>query len=395
MSMMKYNAVFVISSLFPYGEAFSSRARNIIKLLNVCDYKVYLVAPKSKSNTVCSELVGFEYEATYVEAPRNMLTLSGIGTAKPYMEAIKKIEQYVKIDILISSAMVHVSDALYNWSRTKQIPYILEQCEWYDASTFKGGKFNPYYHEHIKLIEKKNRRVDGIIAISALFEKHYKAQNVPTLRMPTILDIPEVKYSITREDKDYINIVFAGSLGKGKENFYEIIKALKIINEDSVRLILDIYGATRDQLNDNLNGAIELLDNTEKFLRVHGKIPQVEVNEKLMEADFSIFIRPKRKSSDAGFPTKLAESMSVGTPVITNNTGDISLYLENGINGFMTSDNTLDSIVDIFKRVTQLTSEELTALREQARRTAEEHFSYENYKEAFLNLVNLATNRVR
>ena len=37
----------------------------------------------------------------------------------------------------------------------------------------------------------------------------------------------------------------------------------------------------------------------------------------------------------AGFPTKVSESISLGIPVITNNTSDLKKYICNGVNGYM------------------------------------------------------------
>jgi glycosyltransferase involved in cell wall biosynthesis len=270
----------------------------------------------------------------------------------------------------------------------------MEQCEWYDDSTFKGGKFNPYYREHIRLIEKKNKRVDGIIAISSLFQKHYNLQHVPTLRMPTILNVSEIKYRTAVDSKNFIRIVFAGSLGKGKEKFSDIIKALKIINAENVKIKLDIYGATRKQLLENLENESNILTDTEDFINIFGRIPQEQVEDKLRNADFSIFSRPIRRSSNAGFPTKLAESMSVGTPVITNNTGDISLYLHNGNNGFIANENSIEALLDIFNRIVNMNSDDLTKMRKQARHTAENSFSYEKYKNGLIELIREAEERI-
>lgn len=395
MDRIEYNALFVISSAFPYGEAFSSRARNLIKLFNTCGYKVFVIAPQTSGDNKCAELESIDCEIKYVCAPRTVLALSGIGTAKPYMKAVEEISNKEKIDLLISSAMVHVNDSLYKWSRKNHIPYIMEQCEWYDKSTFKFGKYNPYYREHIRLIEKKNKRVDGIIAISTLFEQHYNSQNVPTLRMPTILDIDDISYKIVDKKKNYVNIVFAGSLGKGKEDLSNVIKALKIINSEQIEIVLDIYGTTRDQLEKNIDNNGAILAGTEEYINIRGRIPQSEVESKLREADFSIFIRPTRKSSDAGFPTKLAESMSVGTPVITNNTGDISLYLHDGENGYIPSENSEEAILKVFNRIMHMSEEDLIHMRKKARITANDYFSYEKYREGMLELIRAARERAK
>lgn len=379
MENIKYNALFVISSSFPYGEAFSSRARNMIKLFNECGYKVFVVAPDSQKSVDCIELESFEYETHYVHDPKNFLSLSGIGTAKPYINAIEKLSKHVKFNLIVSSAMVHVTDYLYKWSRENHVPYIMEQCEWYDESTFKGGKFNPYYREHIRLIEKKNKRVDGIIAISKLFEEHYTDMGVKTVRVPTILDIKNTSFREHVNESEKIHIIFAGSLGKGKEKLANIFNALKQVNKDTIKIVLDIYGANENQVLENIKNDFKLLSEIKEFVYIHGRIPQFEIPNKVKEADFTIFIRPNRKSSNAGFPTKFAESLAVGTPVITNLTGDIGLYLRDGENGLVVSDDSEDQLKKTFNKIIEMKAEDLSKMRKIARKTAEQYFDFREY----------------
>lgn len=379
MENTKYNALFIISSSFPYGEAFSSRARNMIKLFNECGYKVFVIAPDTQKSTDCIELESFDYETHYVHDPKNFLSLSGIGTAKPYIKAIEKLSKYVKFNLIVSSAMVHVTDYLYKWSRENHVPYIMEQCEWYDASTFKGGKFNPYYREHIRLIEKKNKRVDGIIAISKLFEEHYTDMGVKTVRVPTILDIKNTSFREHVNESEKIHIIFAGSLGKGKEKLANIFNALKQVNKDTIKIVLDIYGANENQVLENIKNDFKLLSEIKEFVYIHGRIPQCEIPNKVKEADFTIFIRPNRKSSNAGFPTKFAESLAVGTPVITNLTGDIGLYLRDGENGLAVSDDSEDQLKNTFNKIIEMKAEDLSKMRKIARKTAEQYFDFREY----------------
>ena len=381
------NIIFVISSPFPYGSAYSSRAINLTKLFCTCGYHVHVIAPKSKLVQECKELEGFDYSVEYVVDTKNVLTLCGIGTDKPYMDAVNKYLKEEKIDLIISSSMVFVADKLYKLSKKIDVPYIIEQCEWYDESTFKFGRYNPYFREHIKRIEKKNQKLDGVISISTLFEKHYLNQGVKTVRIPTILDVQNTEYRTKTDKINAYKIAFAGSLGKGKENLKPVLEALKVINKNKIQIIFDIYGPSEKQLLSNINDDIELWNTVKNCVHVHGYIPQNQVPKAIYDSDFTIFFRPDRKSSNAGFPTKLAESMTVGTPVITNNTGDISLYVKNGVNGYICNDSTSMEIESIFEKILNMDIEKYMQLRVSARKTAEESFDYKHYINAFNNLL--------
>ena len=154
-----------------------------------------------------------------------------------------------------------------------------------------------------------------------------------------------------------------------------VLEALKDYKD---RIELHIYGSSMEGLRKHVNNE-ELLDELSGCLYVHGIIKQKEVERVLLNSDYQIFIRPERRSSDAGFPTKLCESMSVGTPCITNDTGDISLVLRDGKNGFMVKGNDVKAVKETFERIVKLDKESYRQMRMIVRSDAESFFDYRNY----------------
>lgn len=379
------NIVFVMSASFPYGQAFSSRARHLVKLLCTCGHHVHVIAVKPEQAR-SEELVGFDYSVEYIDVPYNKLSLAGIGGRKPYIEAIKRYQKEHRVDLVLSNGMTFASANIRRYTKRMGIPYVIEQCEWFDVSTFIGGKWNPNYREHIRRIEKKNCKCEGVLSISRLFHEHYTGQGTISIRIPTILDIENTKYR-TECTSDMVNIVFAGSLGKGKENIAPILEAISLLGENARKLHFNIYGANNAQVLENVGGNQALMDKVAPYVTAHGRIPQQEVEGKLRDADFSIFMRPDRRSSHAGFPTKLAESMAVGTPVIANDTGDIGLYLKTDETGYLLHSGNAEELAEVLHRILQTTVQQRAAMRQTTRTEALRSFDFRVYQTAMNEFI--------
>lgn len=378
--------LFVVNCSFPYGNAYSSRSRHIAKLLVECGHEVHVISPKADPGSIKNLNIGDRISTEYIYAPSNVLTLSGIGTAKPYIKAIKDYCRSRKPDIILSNNMNFVTEPIRRYAHKNGIKYIVEQCEWFDHSTFKYGRLNPAYIQHILQTEFLNKKVDGVIAISRLLEKHYNKLGLKTIRIPTILDADEVIPRLHVEKHSGIRLVFAGSLGKGKETLRPIIE--EIISRQDRSIFLDIYGPSTKEIIINVGGEEKIIKEAGDNVRIHGRIPQEEIESVVRSADYSIFIRPNRRSSDAGFPTKLAESMMVGTPVISNDTGDIGLYVKDDKSGFCITES--QQLSRIFDSILLQDENRSDSIRAFTRKCAEKNFDYKRYAqsmESFLKSV--------
>ena len=74
-------------------------------------------------------------------------------------------------------------------------------------------------------------------------------------------------------------------------------------------------------------------------IEFRGHENHTETMRQVALADFTINYRDKSRMTEAGMSTKIVESISVGTPVIINNTSDTFKYLEEGITGFEIKNN--------------------------------------------------------
>lgn len=386
MNSNKNKSVLVIVGYhFPSGEAGSGRMMNFCRLFFSLGYDVHVVAAytKDKSLQVGKEyyLDGISYEIATLDEPTSIDSFWG---NKNFLECIKtNINK--EFDIVFTSSLNDLFLKIAPLCKKKKSKLFVEQCEWMDISSYKFGKLDFRYWRVNYLRKKGYKQADGIISISRLLDEFYLLNGIKSIRIPTILKLEDFNQEHDF-DTQKIHLLFAGSLGASKELLAPIISAIAQSQEFSRKFILDIYGPSSSQIRVNINDD-NLFESAQSYICVHERVSQDQMSEVFFKADFLIFIRPERKSSHAGFPTKLAESMAVGTPVITNNTGDISLYLKDGFNGYLLEDNSSRTIINCLENIADLSLDQYKKLRKNAYETAKKNFDYCCYSELLNKLI--------
>ena len=88
----------------------------------------------------------------------------------------------------------------------------------------------------------------------------------------------------------------------------------------------------------------------------------------------------------AGFPTKFVESISCGTPVITNKTSDLDKYLVESKNGFwLTIDNDQKTLKEL-KGILKIPKEKIQEMKRECKKS--KLFDYRIYKDVVKEFLN-------
>lgn len=373
--------LFIVGTSFPSGSASSSRALNLVRLLKSVGCKVHVIADHISNTKQNLDVCSFERIENKPNKPVGVLSF----------EKAKEYCKKNKVDIVLMNAKSDRFNLFANYCNMNNIKLIVENCEWYDYSNYKLGKKDPDFLLNEEMLNNGFRKADGFISISRLLHNYNIGLKKLSIRIPTILD---VKNTIARiePNKGKIKLIYTGRPGKSKELLLPIIQALLSEPKFYNNIEFHIYGPDLLHVLYNINFKILTLFQARKCVHIHGFVKQEEILSLIRNADYQIFLRPDRKSSNAGFPTKLAESMSVGTPVITNDTGDISLYLKDSINGFMLNDNTAEDVAAVCSKIMKISFDERKHQRCACKKTSEDSFDYRIYKDSILKLLKKITN---
>ena len=249
--------------------------------------------------------------------------------------------------------------------KKKGIPTGMDVTEWYG--------YEPHYlhivlYKYIdtfirmRLILKK---MSNLICISQYLLNKYK-ENSNTIYIPYVMEtnknfVIEKKALHKTKKKTFI---YAGSPGKTlhKEWLPYIVNSFLELSSLGYDFSLKIIGITADEYCKATRISREVLDNNTK-IKFYGKLHHSDVISNLQQSDFSIFFREKNRVTMAGFPTKFAESLANGIPVITNPTSDIESFITNGKNGFLIKELNTNEILLNLKKILDMSYADVNEMK--------------------------------
>jgi glycosyltransferase involved in cell wall biosynthesis len=106
-----------------------------------------------------------------------------------------------------------------------------------------------------------------------------------------------------------------------------------------------------------------------------------------------VLLRPHSRYAEAGFPTKLVESLSAGLPIITNVTSDISEYVRDFEEGAIVPGYSPAAFAQTVQKVLTLPAGRRQYMREKAKERARLSFDYRRYSSEIGHFIAEAIHR--
>ena len=380
------NVLLITTDKYPNGDAGSVRQYSFAKLYKELGYEVTVVGLGNCTNyqLVTSDAISY----ISLRSAQNTLT----ARVKNYVGFKSRLKRFLSNYgnceyIHVVNIPVNALFFIKKYAKKHNIKLIHDSVEWYSPEQFKNGRFSLPYIIKNKYNTKWIDKQFSVIAISSFLEKHFKSRGINAVRIPVIMNISEMPCEKrTAEDKTVF--LYAGSPGK-KDYLAEIIKGFSLLPQELLtRVELQLLGISKEQLATLCgveDSAVEYMGNSLVCL---GRVPREEVMNRLAAADFTVLLRSEtQRYAKAGFPTKAVESLSTATPIITNLTSDLGLYLKDGYNSIIVSDCLPTAFSKAVEKATTLTASEKNQMYSNARKTAEEHFDYKLYGKTLEKII--------
>ena len=385
--------VYIGSFRFPNLDAAAARVLNVARALRLAGHEVSFISwgGEERACDLCPDgkyrVDGFEYEVTHELDTRGGF----LQKAKAKLTRGSQTKKILKERLGEYEAIISYNGSIIRWlvgfTKKYQLKLISDLTEWYDNNELKVTDWLPYAWN----MKRTQMLVKNKIVISHFFDDYYSTTN--NIIVPATCDASEAKWKQGVDEAkekvgefDGITLIYAGTPARKDAVHYAINAVQRLIDEGAAIRFL-IVGAERERY---LKKYADLLTKSELSERIQflGRVPQEEVPSYYALADFMVLLRESNRKSNAGFPTKFAESFTSGTPVIANLTSDLGRYLFNDNTGFVVNEPTENAVYETLKkRVIGLTKDKIEQMKRNVGQEAK-RLDYHHYVEPLREFMN-------
>jgi glycosyltransferase involved in cell wall biosynthesis len=189
---------------------------------------------------------------------------------------------------------------------------------------------------------------DGFIVITSFLYDHLRPR---VRRRAWMLKVP-----IMVEAGLFANAVepvpglvsYAGNLGHVEE-IEDLIAAAASASRRVPGLHLEIIGAASPARREAIERSIRARG-MEGRVRLVGQVAADDMPQRLARASALVLARADGVFSRAGMPTKLGEYLATGRPVVVTATGDVPLYLHDGVDSYLVAPGDTDGLAHAMER---------------------------------------------
>lgn len=383
------NIVILSTAPFPDGNASSTYILNVCRTMVACGHDVTVVGCRRTIKTehpLNGEYEGIKY-VNFDATAHNKLVMYVYNL---YFEVYAKhiLRKLKKPDVVfLYGGIESTARAVKKHCSRRGIKFGGFNCEWYTEECFSPDVSKRHIRGTLGLIPYVAKNSDAGILISSLLTNYFKEQGTHSVMIPNIVDLTDKKWNVKKDvdEPNKLKIAYAGVPGVGKDELGTVVKAIGEMPEElKTKTELHVYGPDEKGLLSYLKtqGVQEIPSN----VVCHGRQKQDEIPAKLNECHFTVLVRKPTRRANAGFSTKMVESLAAGIPFIANITGDIGTYLKDGENGIVVADESVEACRDALVRAWNLLDKN-PEMRKAAYKTAENNFDYRIYIDAMRDFL--------
>ena len=302
---------------------------------------------------------------------------------------LKKLERYDVIHAGASSAcyVAGLAKEFGNFSLVQDVHGCVEELLLQEGAFIIGRDIS--YLQGVLLENISNLTSDLFITCSRplkerLLQRGYDKQLIEVIRNGVDTELFKPRGFPSNSPK--FVVTYAGSFQKwqGIENFFE---AAKLISDPNVKFRVIGFKKEDTQLKNRfdqeLMGRVELIDS----------LSQTELIDQLNSSDVLVIPRNKNIATQMAFPTKFAEYLAVGKPVIVTEVDETAGFVRKSKCGFV-CDPSPTSIADAIMTAKRSSESALLRMGKNGRQLAESMFDRRLIAETYFDFLQSRLRRI-
>ena len=398
MADKKGTVIYIGGFELPDKNAAAHRVISNGKALRDLGYNVVFIGidKSHKTNSVAEKEIFYGFECYKRKNPFSLLEwIHDFLNSNSYLRIINS---YDDVRCIIAYNLPSLLlQKLKIFSKRNRLALFTDSTEWYDIKK-KGNSLFKYLIRRLDVFIRMRviqPRLDGVIAVSRYLYTYYANRGTNVIQVPPLVDLEDRKWadniSNSNNNNGILQIMYAGrpfSLYKEpsyKDRIDLIILALYELKKDGIPFFMHIIGVQKDEVQRNFPNLEVMINELGSSISFYGKVSHTRVIQILKRSDYSLFLRYNTRSVKAGFPTKFVESVSCGTPVLTNRISNVGDYLSEGVNGFFVDIASVQTIKESLKIPFSLNRAQLDQLKENCRTS--NMFDYRKFIKSFKGFI--------
>lgn len=376
---------------FPHRGAASNYIETLAKALSIRKKSTYIVAVSYREDN-CVDWV--EYEGIYYKtisydvsnAKKTLYARLNIG--KEMWNCICRKGAESGDTIICYTENLFFMRNIYSNAKRRNIKVINCVVEWYIARQFKYGYLDIFNFWYYCLAFYRGMGISGnVVVISKKLEGYFKKRGCRVLLIPPLIDFSTISID-THKSCDKKKFIYSGSFK----------------NKDSMRVMLESFAGLSDEMKNNIEFHItgysyeklyemsevspETWETVKTLIVTHSWMRYSELLELYKQVDFLLIARETNRATLSNFPSKVPEMMAHGIIPVMTRVGDLpNLYLENGLDSILFEECTVESCRNAIVQAVQMSDAERKNMRDNARKKAEDCFSYEKWADLICEFV--------
>ena len=269
-------------------------------------------------------------------------------------------------------------------ARIMRIPIIVEVCEVFSTSTDIAGSgfLRQAGNSGQSLIERLTPvMASGLLVISTHIRQYYGQLGLPEKKaylLPVLIDVERYEKGGNTAVANLAGVRFflnSGSFNE-KDGLAHIVQAMATIRQEYPDVRLVFTGNAPESTRKRLLGSSGAGD--KDWILFTGLLTRDELIWCYKNATGLLCCRSNSDYANYGFPTKLAEYLASGRPVVATTVGDIKNYLTDNSSAYLAEPENTESIAMAIRRLLRDPTH-ATDVGIRGVEVARQHFDYRNH----------------